>query len=330
MKSNIYMLLLIPVLILLNSCHTINSRDSSAEPVHIHRFDKDLFELITLDTPELREKMIAGYPGMLKVIDGSILLTEDSQNRGFFEWLINYYSEPTLNQLYRDALTRFDDIETIETNLGAGFQYLKKEFPSMQIPAVYMHVSGLQQNLLVDDSLLSISIDKYLGADYPLYQGHFYDYQLRKMTPDHIVPDYLKAWLLSEYPFRGNDRVLLERMIHEGKIRYIIHRALPKVLPEVLMGYSSAEYQWGKRNEKNLWTIIIERKHLYTPDAATTAAYFSDRPSTFIADEAPGDLGSWMGWQIVTKYMDKTRNTIEGLMRNTDYQDILTKSRYKP
>ena len=200
----------------------------------------------------------------------------------------------------------------------------------MQIPAVYMHISGLQQNVLVDDSLLSISIDKYMGADYPLYKDYFLDYQLYKMNPDCIVPDYLKAWLLSEYPFIGNDRILLERMIYEGKINYIIHRALPKAVPEMLMGYSSSDYQWCKRNEKNLWNIIIERKHLFTPDSATTERYFSDMPSVFISGEAPGNLGVWIGWQIVTQYMNKTKSSVEDLINNTDYQDILTKSRYKP
>ena len=200
----------------------------------------------------------------------------------------------------------------------------------MQIPAVYMHVSGFQQNILVDDNLLSISIDKYLGSDYPLYEDFFYDYQLQKMIPERIVPDYLKAWIISEYPFNGNNRVLLDRMIYEGKILYIINHALPKVLPELLLGYTSSEYRWCKQHEKTIWRTIIERNHLYTPDAATTASYFTDRLSDFISDDAPGDLGSWIGWQIVTKYMDRAKVSVEDLMINTDYQEILRVSRYKP
>ena len=200
----------------------------------------------------------------------------------------------------------------------------------MQIPKVYMHVSGLQQNIIVDNNLLSISIDKYLSATYPLYKDYFQDYQLHKMTSDAIAPDCMKAWLLSEYPFKSNDRVLLEQMIYEGKIKYIIHQALPKVLPEILMGYTSREYQWCKQNEKILWKTVIEQKHLYTQDVATIRMYFSDRPSTFLSDDAPGNLGAWIGWQIIAKYMDRTKVSIEELMNNTDYQEILTKSRYKP
>ena len=331
MKRGIYFILLTTVILMnISSCDAVSGRNSSVDPIHINRFDKDLYQLITLDTPELQEKIATDYPDMLKAFGLGVFRMQDIQNPDFFDRLVNYYSEPALNQLYQEALKAFSTIETVEADLSAGFHCLKTCFPAMQIPAVYMHVSGLQQNVLVDDSLLSISIDKYMGADYPLYQDYFYEYQLRKMTPDRIVPDYLKAWLLSEYPFTGNDRVLLEQMIYEGKIQYIIHQALPKVLPEILMGYSSSDYQWCKQNEKIVWNSIIERKHLFTSDAATTRRYFSEMPSVFISDEAPGDLGRWIGWQIVTNYMKRTNSSVEYLMMNVDYQEILTKSRYKP
>lgn len=200
----------------------------------------------------------------------------------------------------------------------------------MQIPAIYMHVSGFNQNVLVGDSLLSISIDKYLGEEYPLYQDFFYDFQRRLMTPEHIVPDYLTGWLMSEYPFEGKENVLLDRMIYEGKIKYLIHQAFPELKPEVLMGYTETSYNWCKENESNLWKAIIERKHLYTPDLMTTNKYFDNVPSIFLASDAPGNLGSWLGWQIIDKYMRETNSTPEALMQNNDSQAILTDSKYKP
>jgi hypothetical protein len=323
-------ILLIFILLGINSCHILNGKESSGEPVHINRFDKDLFQWIESDTPELLKKVVSDYPGMLRYTGLSIFGMNDTSHTVFFDRIINYYSEPTLNKLYRDALKVYDQIETVEVSLGSGLHFLKTCFPSMQIPAVYMHVSGLQNNTLVADGLLSISIDKYLGVDYPLYRDHFPEYRRRKMTPENMVPDYLKAWLISEYPFKGNVRVLLDRMIYEGKIKYIIHNALPQVLPEVLLGFTSGEYQWCKRYEKMIWNAIIERKQLFEPDAATTERYFAERPSDFLSDDAPGDLGSWVGLQIVTKYMERTKESIETLMMNNDYQEILSKSRYKP
>ena len=330
MRNTLFLLFTLLTLIFFNSCNIFSGRSSLAEPIHINRFDKDLFQLIIQDTPELMEKINTDYPEMIKVIGLGIFDFRDTLQQDFFDRLVNYYSEPTLNKLYRDAIKIFDNVEVVEADLGVGFQYLRTCFPSMQIPAVFMHVSGFQQNTLVADSLLSISIDKYLGFDYPMYEDFFYDYQLQKMTPERIVPDYLKAWIISEFPFTGNNRILLDRMIYEGKILYIIHHAIPKSLPEVLLGYDSKEYQWCKKNEKIVWKTIIERNHLYTPDATSTAGYFADRPSDFISNDAPGNFGSWLGWQIVSRYMDRTKVSVEELMNNTDYQEILRLSRYKP
>lgn len=325
----LFLLFIISIFIGCNSCDSVKGNDSTAN-VHIVRFDKDLYEWISKDDPLQQQQIQSEYAPMLKVIGLSLFKTQDTQTEEFFSRMINYYSEPTLSSLYRDALKTFDNVATIEEDLGSAFGYLQKHFPTMQIPAVYMHVSGFNRNVLVDDSLLSISIDKYLGADYPLYENFFYTYERRLMDPVYIPPDYFTAWLMSEYPFRGDDRILLDQMIYEGKIKYLVHQAIPKLIPEVLMGYTPEEYQWCKENEKVIWEEIITRKHLYTPDHVTTSKYFSSAPAQFISDLAPGNLGKWIGWQIVSKYMDRNQVTPQQLMENNDAQDILTKSKYKP
>jgi hypothetical protein len=308
-----------------------DGRNAAAGTIPLRRFDRDFYRLLQTDTPALQQQIAAGYAPLLEVIGKSLFRMEDSTpTPALFERLLNYYAEPTLNQLYRDALKQYENVETIESELGNSFRRLQSRFPGMQIPAVYLHVSGLQQNVIVADSLLSLSIDRYLGADYPLYRDFFRADQRRRMERIYVVPDCLTAWLLSEYPFRGDGRVLLERMIYEGKIKYILHQACPQLIPEMWMGYTPAEYQWCRRNEKTLWRLMIERKHLYTPDAATTTRYFSAAPSTFIADDAPGNLGVWVGWQIVAKYMDKTHVSTENLMNDGDYREILRKSKYRP
>ncbi|MDR1456035.1 MAG: gliding motility protein GldB [Tannerella sp.] len=311
-------------------CNLPDGRNTADVPIRIRRFDRDVYRLLQADSPAMQQQIAADYAPLLEVIGKSLFRMDGTQRPALFERLLNYYAEPTLNRLYRDALEQYENVETLENELGNGFRHLQSQFPAMQIPAVYLHVSGLQQNVIVADSLLSLSIDKYLGADYPLYRDFFHAGQLRRMERACIVPDCLTAWLLSEYPFSGDGRILLERMIYEGKIKYILHRACPQLAPEIWMGYTPAEYRWCRQNEKMLWRLMIERKHLYTPDAATTARYFSAVPSTFIADGAPGNLGVWIGWQIVTEYMNKTHVSPENLMNDGDCREILRKSKYKP
>ncbi|MCD8193173.1 MAG: DUF2268 domain-containing putative Zn-dependent protease [Tannerellaceae bacterium] len=303
---------------------------ADATPVHINRFDKKLFELIQHDSPEKQEQVLTEYPEMLDVLGKGILNIRSVNTPGFFDKLVNFYSEPTLKGLYQDALTMYDRIDDIELQLGYGFTWLQEELPEIGIPAFYMHVSGFNQNVLVGDSLLSISIDKYLGYDYPLYQDFFYPFQRIQMQQAQIVPDYIRGWLLAEFPFEGKENVLLERMIYEGSITYMVAQAVPTLPAAELLGYTEQEYNWCQENEGEIWKALIERKHLYTPDHITTSRYFEPTPSFFLAEEAPGNLGNFIGYQIVKQYMKQTKNTPAELIKAKDYQQVLTASKYKP
>ena len=303
----------------------------SAEPVRIHRFDKALLRLIESGNDvAIQGELLCDYPEMMNVLGKGVLNMQTPETPGFFERLTNYYSESTLKGLYRDAVALYDSVPDVERQLGRAFAYLEAHFRGMSLPQVYMHVSGLNQNVLAAERLLSLSIDKYMGKDYPLYRRFFYDAQREKMQRARVAPDYLSGWLMSEYPFSGKENVLLERMIYEGKIKYLVSQALPDLPPQLLMGYTEEAYVWCRKNEAAVWKTMIERKHLYAADLITANRYIEDAPATFLAEEAPGNLGVWIGWQIVCKYMEQTGAAPEALMQETEAQKILTLSKYKP
>lgn len=303
---------------------------TSIPPIHINRFDKALFEVLNQGDTSAVESFIKNNNEIMTIMGMGVLNMQSPQTKGFIEKLTAYYDEPTLKKLYSDALAQYSDVSPIEEDLTKAFAKLVSYFPDKKIPAFYMHISGLNQNILVGDSLISLSIDKYMGEDFPLYRQFLYDYQRRLMTPRLITADYVAGWLMSEFPFEGKENVLLDRMIYEGKIKYMVQMILPDLTIETLMGYTNKDEQWCIDNEKALWSTIIERKQLYTPDQMTTDKYFDEGPSLFISDTAPGNLGTWMGWQIVAQYMKETGTTPQVLMSNKDSQQILTLSKFKP
>jgi len=299
------------------------------ESVKIYRFDKELFQLIESRSTQSEARIAEVYPEMLATLGKGVLNMQSPEMPGFFDKLVNFYSESTLNGLYKDAINSYNTIDDIEAELGNAFALIKADLPNIQLPTVYMHVSGLSQNILAGEQTLSISIDKYLGKEYPLYQNFFHEYQLRTMTKEQIAPDYIAGLIMSEYPFAGNENILLERMIYEGKIKYIQSRAFPNIPAHKLLCYEETGLEWCKNNEGPLWKSIISRKRLYTPDQTITSRYFSEAPSTFISDNAPSNIGTWIGWQIVEQYMKETNTSVEALMNN-NAQEVLTKSKYKP
>jgi hypothetical protein len=306
-------------------------RFAGAEPVRIYRFDKALFRLIEEGNDAgIQGELLCDYPEMLEVLGKGVLNMQTTSTPGFFDRLYSYYSEPTLKGLYRDAIAQYDSVGDIERQMGRAFAYLRANLPDMPVPQVYMHVSGLGQNVLVADNLLSISIDRYMEPGYPLYQRFFHPFQREKMHCDRVAADYLTGWLLSEYPFGGDESVLLERMIYEGKIRYIVSQALPGLTPDVIMGYTEEELAWCAGHEADVWKAIVERKHLYTPDLTMTGKYLADAPASFLSADAPGNIGVWVGWQIIRRYVEQTGAGPGELMHGADASDVLVQSKYKP
>ena len=105
-------------------------------------------------------------------------------------------------------------------------------FPNLEIPQIYTQIGSLDQSLVVGNNSIGICLDKYLGADCPLYQKPEYGYtasQLEMMNRSYIVPDCVGFYLLSLYPM-PQDRVLtqMERDKHIGKIQWVVNKALGK------------------------------------------------------------------------------------------------------
>ena len=50
-----------------------------------------------------------------------------------------------------------------------------------------------------------------------------------------------------------------------------------------------------------------------------------------MSNKSPGRIAYWLGWKIVYEYIENNKNlTLEQLMQNTDAQQILQQSGYKP
>lgn len=295
--------------------------------VDIIRFDKQLYTYLTQDDVQAYDRMDQVF---LAELGEKVLKIGAIDSVGFYDRLRAYFSESTLMGLYADEQKDIVDISSIEKELSVGMNLLLEAFP-LKRPRVYMHVSGLEQNVIVTDEILSLSADKYLGENYLLYQHFFYDYQRCLMTVDRMVPDYLLGFLMANYPFRGNPDVLLERMLYEGKLRYVLSLFLPERKEWESLAYSKEEFAWCLNNESSIWKAIVEHKHLYTPDQRVTMQYLNDAPyTTTLPNESPGRVGVWVGYRIVSAYMKRHKQCSPADLMALDAQTLLKGARYKP
>lgn len=311
------------------NCSGNKSTEEYSSEYRIIRFDKDLYQFLK---GEGDKNLLYQHPLFLKEYGEKVIYIGSPDSTGFINRLDKFFSEPTLMKIYEDQQIQFDNIEAINRELAEAMDSFLKNFLQVKKPQIYMHVSGLNQNVIVTDEILSLSVDKYLGVGYPLYKNFFYDYQRQTMSADRIVPDYLLGFMMANFPFQGNDELLLDRILYEGKLRYILSVILPDRNEWEYVGYNKEQYEWCTIHESRIWKSILENQHLFQPDYKTTQQYLVNAPYTSsLPTESPGRVGVWLGYQIISTYMKKNPNvSLLELVQKVDYQELLKQSKYKP
>lgn len=294
--------------------------------VKVHRYDKLLDEYIALNSFSALQKMNAEYPQETKFLIEDVLAIGSVSDDNINLRLREYYSDTLLQTLRRDAMAKFADVRWIERDFTRSFKRLKRELPHMAVPRVYAQISALNQSVVVGDSVLGFSIDKYMGADYPIYSQFYYEYQCKSMTPERIVPDCLAFFLFSEYPFPWEwHRTLLDHILHRGKIHWVVSQIMGTETLEEGIGYSVEEGNWCRDHREQIWQLLIETGQLHSTDPMLVRVFLQPAECTYpLGVDSPGEAGLWLGVQIIDEYMRKNRNmSIADLLRETDYRSIL-------
>lgn len=321
-------------LVTLSSCHW-DGKGSNATDLNIKvaRYDRLQFEYVMMNSISALQKMNTEYPQVTKLLIEDVLAIGEVDDNMINDRMLEYYSDTTLLILMRDAEEKFKDLDWVEEKLTKGFKRLKKEVPALPVPHFYAQIAALNQSVVVGDSILGFSIDKYMGADYPLYKRFYYDYQCRSMEPERIVPDCFTFYLLSEYPLPWQPgRTLLDMIMHRGKINWVVANILGYESFEKEMGYDKKESEWCKKNKVALWRTMLDNGHLDATDPLIVRTYIRKDPFISIMGErTPASIGVWMGIQIIDEYMKKhPKVTINELLNKTDYRQILAEADFKP
>ena len=303
----------------------------SSEPsLQIRRFDKLLYNWLLQPQQSLPDKLSTEYQPFWEIYTNNIIEVGSPNDANIGEKVQTFFADNDLFSLYTSAENAYDSIADIELELGKAFNDLQLYFPEKQLPVLYMHVSGLNQSVIVGEDFLSLSIDKYLGEDYPLYYKYYGKHVRRNMIRTRIVPDYLTGWFYSEFDM-GPENRLIDHMIYQGKILYALQVILSDIPDVVLFGFSQQELDRCLENEKEIWNYILKNKHLYTTDYLIISKYMNEAPhSAFFSDDYPSRIGSFLGFRIVSQYMNKNKKvTLSDLLHQQNNQQILSKSKYK-
>lgn len=236
-----------------------------------------------------------------------------------------------LRKLGQDVAQTFGDLQPEQALLRTAFQHVKHYFPDFHEPRVYTFVSGLSQDLLVNDSLMVLGLDFFAGPK-ASYRPNVPGYILKRYRRPYLVPQAVLQVANKYLKQNFADRTLLNQMVQLGKAYYFLERVLPCTPDSLKIGFSQRELAAADYNEARIWLHFVTKKLLYENQPFVVQKYVGERPRVpEIGKECPGRIGAWVGWQIVRAYMaENPAVTLPQLLAETDPQKILTGSKYKP
>jgi hypothetical protein len=295
--------------------------------IEIQRLDRDIFNS---PVDSLRQK----YGVFLDYYTNGILDIGTCRDSSFREYLEIFKTNEIVKTASEGVNKEYPDLKELSDKLTTAFKYYRYYFPDKYIPKVYTYISGFNQNMILTDSVLAIGLDKYLGADYKLYDElRISKYLSRNMNRNKIVSDYISTWISGEWILnlrKNND--LVSKMLYEGKILYATKMILPDEADSLIFGFTANQVKWCKNNETTMWITLIEGKLLFSTDHFAIKKLTEPAPHTAeFTDESPGKACNWIGYNIIAKYMkNNPQISLRELMDNEDYHKIFEQAKYKP
>lgn len=190
----------------------------------IERFDQIETHYLSTGDRSALQQMQTIYPAQTRLLIEDMLCIGRVNEADINHRFRQFFSDTTLQCLLRDVENEFSVMSDVEQELRSAFGRLQKVLPQVPTPQFYAQIGSFDQSIVVDGDRVGVSLDKYLGSDYPFYVSHYGKAERRMMTRRMIVPDCIAFYVLSRYPAVQTDRSALERDVRRGKIQWVANQ----------------------------------------------------------------------------------------------------------
>ena len=202
--------------------------EKPSEPLlAIERYDRLEYRYLTTGDFSALQSMNTEYPIETRTLIEDVIKVGDATAPDINTRFLKFYQDTTLQSLIAAVEAEYANVDDLNRQLNSAFSRLKISLPNISVPRVYAQISALDQSIVVGNGTIGISLDKYLGPDYPLYKKYYSVQQRQQMSREYILPDCLSFYLMGIYPLQNFEkRPQVERDLHMGKIQWIVNQAL--------------------------------------------------------------------------------------------------------
>ncbi|HLG04448.1 MAG TPA: hypothetical protein VI731_12690, partial [Bacteroidia bacterium] len=272
MKRILSILLLICTLLF--SCKTdildVDVSSIDVTEVKILRYDRDFFSMDTANLPASLESIHKKYGDFSRGFVNNVIYHSGSDSLGNDRDLRTFLADYPYKTVFKDYNKGIfkNDFTSLEEDIEDAFRHFKYYFPKRPLPkSVLAVMTGFNYNILQIEGNYGIGLEFYLGPSSIYYEQLEWPVYIRKRcSPEYMAPNFVRAWMLNEFPHNPTYPDLISQMIYEGKILYLQKALLRNAHDSLITGYSQAQLGWCERNEAEMWAAMIEKQKLYSED----------------------------------------------------------------
>lgn len=232
-------------------------------------------------------------------------LTTDSALLGFARRPMNVMFAPAVEQILTPE--RMDSVERVA---GISFGRLRERFPDIRIPRIYGIVTPYLRKIYMVDTVMFVSLNHFLGAGFTGY-SEWPEFRRRVSRLSLMPYNIIEAYTAITKPYKPTVApTALSRIIYAGMLAELKMQVVPDSKLHDAMSYDPDQLEWLEKNEQMMWRKMIEGDMIYATNTQDIDRLVLQRHnSDFIHPDAPGHVGTYIGYKIVKAYLAKHPET---------------------
>lgn len=305
--------------------------------IKLERFDQSFFSIDTNNIPEGLKKVQYEHPDFYLDFMREILGVSGSDTSSNTLLVTKEFLRGYL-PIYDSLQLIYKKTDWLQKELEKGFQFVKYYFPNYRTGNAILFIGPFDApGVAATRSGLAIGLQQYAGKNFSVYQSTpgqelFPLYISRRFSLEYITANCMKAVVEDIFPDKSSGKPLIEQMIERGKQWYLLDKFLPTASDSIKTGYTQQQLNWCNENEGLIWSYLVKNEDLNSLNPAVIQTYIGEGPFTqgFSQEFSPGNIGQWIGWQIVKKFVSKNPGMKPQDVMKTDARKILEEAKYKP